>query len=200
SHDFAAWVVVCVDKDNRWFIPRVLRWRCNVDDLVDRTFEMVATWKPIKVCIEQRGAQIFLRKVFQDAFSMGRDPFVIDEWPGGNATKPSRIKGLIPFYANGRVFHRESENKHVARQMADLESELLEFPTPEHDDASDALSAAVKKVYAPGQQIASEVRSEKRNIALEAQLASLDNASQRLARAWFNRKNDGEGDEWFAEG
>ena len=198
SHDFAAWVVVCVDKDNRWFIPRVLRWRCNIDEFVDKTFEIVDAWKPRKVCIEQRAAQILFLRIFKDQFNVGRRPFIIDDWEGGNSSKPARIKALIPFYATGRVYHRDSGLADVTKHIDDMETELLDFPTPEHDDASDALSAAVQKVFAPGMAGPSYADVQK-DIALEAQLEGLDNASRRVALAWINRSKPTTPDEWFAE-
>lgn len=200
NNDFAAWIVVCVDKDNRWFIPRALRWRCNIDEFVDKTFEMVDVWKPKKVCIEQRAAQILFVKIFRDQFNMGRKPFVIDDWAGGNATKQARIKALIPYYSNGRIWHRDSDNEIVARHISDLEQELLDFPTPEHDDASDALSAAVQKVYAPGRD-GPDFVTEKKNLEFEAQIAALDGASRRAARWWLNRgKAPSDYGELFYEG
>jgi predicted phage terminase large subunit-like protein len=179
-------------------VPRVLRWRCNIDEFVDKTFEMVGVWKPKKVCIEQRAAQILFVKIFRDQWKMGKQPFVLDDWVGGNATKPSRIKGLIPYYANGLIFHRDAENAANAKHIEELEQELIDFPTPEHDDASDALSAAVQKVYAPGRD-APDIATEKRNLTFEAAIASLDSASRRAARAWQNR-NSKTTDEWLAEG
>lgn len=199
SHDYAAWVVVCVDRDNRWFIPRVLRWRCNIDEFVDKTHELVSVWKPKKVCIETRGAQIFLLKVFKDSFKLGREPFVMDDWEGGNATKPARIKALIPYYSNGMVLHRDADNVQIAQGISELEGELIDFGgTMEHDDASDALSAAVKKVYAPGRD-GPTLADEKKDLAYEAQIASLDVASRRAARAWKNRTAP-DTNEWFSEG
>lgn len=200
EHDFAAWVVVCVDRDGRWFIPRVVRLHCNVDELMDQTTALVDVWKPIKVCIEQRAAQIFLLALFRKDFRAGRrEAFVIDDWEGGNASKPARIKGLIPLYSNGSILHRDNGPVAVQQGISDLESEELAFGGPmDHDDSVDALSAAVKKVYAPGRD-APTLADTKKETAYEATIATLDKASRRAARAWKAHQEPST-DEWFSEG
>lgn len=39
--DYAGFIVLAVDKDNYWYVLRALRWRCNPDELIDKTFELV---------------------------------------------------------------------------------------------------------------------------------------------------------------
>lgn len=48
------------------------------------------------------------------------------------ASKESRIRGLIPLYKAGMIFHQRSD--------AELERELMQFPKGKHDDRVDALS------------------------------------------------------------
>ncbi len=47
--------------------------------------------------------------------------------------KSSRIRGLVPLYKTGIIFHRRT-------QSPDLEAELLSFPGGKHDDIIDALA------------------------------------------------------------
>jgi hypothetical protein len=102
-----------------------------------------------------------------------------------------RIKGLIPFYSNGFVWHRVGEQAEVTRGFHDLESELLDGEGAEHDDASDALSAAVPLVYPPGKNRPMELEEQIRLIKRDAKWASLDTASREEAVAWERKKMRG---------
>lgn len=46
--------------------------------------------------------------------------------------KDSRIRGLLPFYKSGVIFHRKTDKE--------LEAELLAFPVGKHDDRIDAMA------------------------------------------------------------
>lgn len=48
------------------------------------------------------------------------------------ASKEERVRGLIPLYKAGMIFHRHSDSE--------LERELMQFPSGKHDDRADCLS------------------------------------------------------------
>ena len=54
----------------------------------------------------------------------------------GGRMKETRIEGLVPWYANGKIFH-------VKDECNDLEEEMLSFPRGIHDDVLDALAYQV---------------------------------------------------------
>jgi len=56
----------------------------------------------------------------------------IVELKNAGSSKEERIRGLLPLYRTGTLWHRKSD--------VDLESELLTFPRGKHDDRIDALS------------------------------------------------------------
>jgi len=49
-----------------------------------------------------------------------------------SSSKESRIRGLIPMYKNGIIYHRNTD--------VDYENELLTFPVGIHDDRIDAMA------------------------------------------------------------
>jgi hypothetical protein len=189
--DFAAWIVLCVSPDNNWYIPRVIRWRCNVDQFLARTHELVALWAPKWVAIEQVAAQRLFFHLFTRDFRDGKPKFQIIPWAGGHASKPVRIKGLIPFYSNGFVHHRVADQPEITQGFSDLEGELLDGEGAEHDDASDALSAAVPLVYPPGKDRPGQLDAAIAAIKQDAHLRRLDPNSRAEAIAWARKKQGG---------
>ena len=191
SGDFAAWVVVCVSPDNTWYLPRVIRWRCNVDQFLAKTHELVAIWSPKWVAIEQVAAQRLFFHLFTRDFRDGKPKFQILPWVGGHASKPSRIRGLIPNYSNGFVLHRVADQPEVMQGINDLEGELLDGEGAEHDDASDALSAALPLVYPPGKERTGELDAALRRIRLDSDWSKLGPFARAEAEAWERKKHRG---------
>lgn len=189
--DFAAWVVLCVSPSNDWYIPRVIRWRCNVDQFLAKTHELVAVWQPKWVAIEQIAAQRLFFHLFTRDFRDGKPKFQIVPWAGGHASKPSRIKGLIPFYSNGFIHHRISDQPEISQGIHELEGELLDGEGAEHDDASDALSAAVPLVYPPGKDRPLQLDEALRLIKQDSAWAKLDPNARAEAESWERKKHKG---------
>lgn len=189
--DFAAWVVVCVSPDNYWYIPRVIQKRCNLDWFTNKTHELVATWKPLFVAIEQVAAQRLFYHIFQREFRAGKPKFQIVPWQGGHASKPMRIKGLIPYYSNGFIHHRVADQPEITEGMAALEGQLLDGEGAEYDDIADALSAAVPLVYPPGKHKPTELDTALAALSKEARWANLDPISRGEAQYWERRKRKG---------
>lgn len=193
--DFVGIIVLHVGKDNLWYITRAIRKRWPVDRVIDELFMLNDYYKPKKICIEQRGAQYLYNHVLLTEFKRRGKVFSIDDWQGGAASKEVRIASLMPRYHNGMIFHRDAENAQIAEEIATLETELLDFPTSSHDDASDALSAAGPKAWAPGQLTPAEGRAKFKE---DAELAKLDSASRREARAYMNRMRGEHKSEFWA--
>ncbi len=68
-----------------------------------------------------------------------------------SAAKVDRIRGLIPLYKSGVIFHRRGVDN-------ELERELLQFPKGKHDDRIDALSMLLQVVKNTGKGHASVFR------------------------------------------
>lgn len=189
--DFAAWIVLAVSPENYWYVVRVINWRCNLDQFTAKTHELVAVWQPKWVAIEQVAAQRLFYHIFQREFRAGKPKFQIVPWAGGHASKPMRIKGLIPFYSNGFVWHRVADQPEVTQGFADLEGQLLAGEGAENDDVADALSAAVPLVYPPGKDKPMAVDEAIRLIKQDAGWSRLDGPARDEAVAWERKKRRG---------
>jgi len=88
--------------------------------------ETVAYQKSLKYFLEeeQRRRQIY---------------FLVNELKRNTTTnKEIRIRGLVPLYKAGVIFHRKSDTE--------LERELLQFPQGKHDDRIDALASHLEAI------------------------------------------------------
>ena len=190
EQDYVGIVVVCVGPDNIWYIPRVIRARYNPQEFVDKIFELIGVWQPKFVAIEQVAAQRLFVHIFNQEWKKGRPMFALIPWAGGNQSKEERIKGLIPHYSNGFVYHREAETTQAAEGIGALEGELVDFPNAQFDDVSDALSAALPLVYAPGSDRAKDLRGLSVLQAHETELNALDETSARAWRLYEKERQD----------
>lgn len=194
-HDYMGWVILAVTPDNEWLIPRALRWRCNPDEAIQKTYELLVVWRPKFVAIEQIASQYLWRYLFLNEWRRGREPFNLVDWESGGAAKTEeRIKGLIPFYSQGRVYHRDApDQSDVAAGITALENELLDHPRPEYDDLSDALSAGISLAYSPGQQNQQELRRLRQAAEFNTAIARLDMGSRAEALFLRDRRKGPEG-------
>lgn len=127
---------ICVTKttaDNFVYVLEAVKKKLNPKALVDEIFRLYEIYRPYRVLIETVAAQIVLIPLLQEEMIKRNLFFQIQEVkPMTDETKAARIRGLVPHYANGRIYH--------ASNLKDLETELLEFPRATHDDIIDALS------------------------------------------------------------
>jgi len=195
--DFFGIIVLAVGPDNNWYVLRSIRRRWGVDTFVKETFTLVDQWAPKAVFIEQRGMQILYVHIFRTEFKRGRTPFLLLDWDGSPISKPDRISSLQSRYANGMIFHLEGSDI-VNQGIADLEGELLDFPNPEFDDLSDALSAAVKKAFPPGKTLPRELTA---TTQIERDLMKVDPGSRAVWEIRNSRIVEDSGDysdsSWF---
>lgn len=142
-NDFTGLVVTKTLPDNNVYVLEAKAIKVSPKGLVDEIFNTVATYGNVyKVLVETVTSQVILMDLLNDEMRKRNTFFVIEEVkPDTNETKAVRIRGLIPHYANRRVFH--SPNAWI------LEDQLVEFPKGAHDDVIDALAYQVKYWKAP---------------------------------------------------
>lgn len=134
TNDFSGLVVTKRGKDGLIYVMEAKQLKVNPSQLIEEIFRLVATYKPRKVLVETVAAQIMLLDLLRNKMRERGVFFTIEETRTSTVeTKTMRIRGLIPFYANGQILHAQGLN--------DLEGQLLEFPRGTHDDIIDALSA-----------------------------------------------------------
>ena len=119
-----------VNSQNFWHL---IAWRARLgpEELIDMLFTLHETRRYEKIGIEKT-AYLEGLKPFLDAEQRKRNKFLpIIELEHKQSAKEIRIRGLIPRYASGSVFHVESE-------CEALEEEQRSFPLGVHDDILDA--------------------------------------------------------------
>lgn len=132
-------VVRTVGKDRQTGKIYLLEESAGRFDLLqtaDAIFHHALTWRS-RVWIESVGYQAALPQFIVEEQRRRQQFFSVDELKQAKSTsKEARIRGLIPLYRAGMIFHRRSDDE--------LERELLEFPYGKHDDRADALSMVLK--------------------------------------------------------
>lgn len=130
-----------VDGDNVWYIKS---YSVKVDptQLIQLIFDLHSVYKPIAIGLEET------------MMTQAIDPFLTVEmakkniFPNvvplkhGGVNKEVRIKGLLPRYDRGHIYH-------ITGLCLDLERELLRFPASKHDDVMDSLAYQVFLAEAP---------------------------------------------------
>lgn len=139
--DYTGITINWVDPDNVWYF-KSYRTKVNSTGLLDLIFDLHRAYKPEAIGLEEtvftQAIQPFLtiemakRNIF---------PNVVDLKHGG-AAKDTRIRGLIPRYERGHIFHIED-------MCMDLEGELLRFPSSKHDDTMDSAAYQIHIAKAP---------------------------------------------------
>jgi len=152
--DYTAMVVVGLAKDNNYYILDLLRDRLNPTERIEALFDLHMKWftksgKSPVVAVEQYG-------MMTDAFTIEEQMteknyrFSMTEVKG-NVKKEDRIRKLIHYFENHRVYLPKSimydsvdgaTNNLVENFVKD---ELLVFPVGKHDDMIDAFSRILDK-------------------------------------------------------
>jgi predicted phage terminase large subunit-like protein len=112
------------------------RERMNPGETIDRVFSHNSLYKPVITKIESNAYQRTLKYWIEQRQRQLREYFYIEAVPSLKCSKEDRIRALQPFFSNLLV--------HMRTHMAELERELLAFPSARgHDDCADALSMQV---------------------------------------------------------
>lgn len=118
-----------VNSDNEWNI-KATRYKLNSKGLIDLIFKLHDEGFEA-IGIEESAYTEAIAPFFEDAMKeRNKFPHVV-LLKHNQVQKEVRIKGLVPRYESGLVFHINDE-------CADLETELLRFPKAKNDDLSDA--------------------------------------------------------------
>ncbi len=142
SADYSAIVTVGVTPDNHKFILEVTKAKLDPSELINEIFNHIDKYSPSILGIEsvayQQALNHFLKLEFQK-----RNNFTRIEEIHQRFDKEVRIRGLIPHYSNGTIWHRQGT------WCSGLEEELLRFPVGTHDDQIDALAMQLPLWSAP---------------------------------------------------
>lgn len=128
--DFTGFCDNSVNREKFWHL-RAWRVKLGAEELVDMLFTLYSKRRYEKIGIEKT-AYLEGLKPYLDAEQRKRGVYLpIIELKHGGTAKEIRIRGLIPRYASGSIFH-------ITGFCKDLEEELMTFPVGVHDDVIDA--------------------------------------------------------------
>ena len=130
-----------VDRENKWNL-KARRYKISSAQLIDLLFLLYREDKPELIGIEKTIYSQAI-KPFLDEEMRKRNTFLpIFELQHQQTAKHTRIRGLLPRYESGSIFHIEGE-------CDDLESELLRFPKAINDDVMDSTAYQLQIAQAP---------------------------------------------------
>ncbi len=152
ADDSTGWVENYVDPQNSWNVS-ARRLRVNSAELIRLLFVEYETKRFDKIGIEKT---IYTQAIapFLEQEQRKRNVFLpIVELLHGGTAKHTRIRGLIPRYEAGAVYH-------IANETLELEEEQVKFPAGAHDDVLDALAYQLQIAEAPRDDIDREMREK----------------------------------------
>jgi len=124
---------VYVDQENKWYVSGK-KYKVNAKSLIDLLFQLHDEGMEA-IGIETTAYTEGILPYFQEECRKRNSYPRIKELKHGGVQKETRIRGLIPRYSNGDIYHIEGE-------CDALENELLRFPKSHHDDVMDSLAYA----------------------------------------------------------
>ena len=141
SSDYTGLCLNFVDTEGKWNL-KTMKLKLNPKGLIDTIFTLHEKYNFEKIGIEKTALSDAIRP-FLNAEMLKRQKFLnIIELSHQNIRKEIRIRGLIPLYEAGAIFHIKGE-------CDSLEEELLTFPRGTNDDVADATAYQLKLAEQP---------------------------------------------------
>ena len=140
ENDYSGIVRNYIDKQNKWNL-KAMRVHFDSKELINYIFTLHEEGFE-KIGIEET---VYLKAVepfFKDECTKRNTFPTIEPLKHHKTQKEVRIRGLIPRYAAGGIYHIEGE-------CGDLEKEMFVFPKGAHDDTLDALAMQLEIAESP---------------------------------------------------
>ncbi len=118
--------------DGKIYVLDYFRQRANPGEVIDAIFNQVIQYSPVVVGIEGVNYQKTLLYWLRETQNKRKMWFNVDELKTGGRSKPARVHGLQPIFANRRI--------HLKPWMTELRQEIVAYPRGAHDDIIDALA------------------------------------------------------------
>jgi predicted phage terminase large subunit-like protein len=144
TSDYTAAFVIGLGEDENIYVLDGARDRLNLSQRWALISNLHRTWKPRAVAYERYGKDADIEH-FRSEMERDEYRFQITE-VGGSMPKPDRIKRLIPYFEQGRIWlpntlwKTDYEGKRYDFTSIFIEDEFKAFPVCAHDDLLDALS------------------------------------------------------------
>lgn len=145
TSDYTGTIVIATDTDSNWYVRVANRERKTPTQIVNSCFEIQKQFGCLAIGVEAVAYQEALIYMLSEEMLRRRVMIPIKAIkPPTDRTKEARIRGLVPRYEFGRIYHSPG--------LYDLESELLTFPRSSHDDLCDPLSSMDEFVTYPDKE------------------------------------------------
>ena len=143
--DFIGIIVNSVDRENKWYLRWVERYKGNAMELIEKMFAMNMFWKPIKFGVEQKAFQDLIKPFLDQEMRRRNQFFAVEELKDKGIRKEVRIRGRLQArFESGSIYLQENPLDNTD----DLIDELVRFPVGEYDDLADALQYQGEIAYA----------------------------------------------------
>lgn len=120
-----------------WYVLDMIGDKLDPMQVCDALFMYYAQYRPRKILIESNSYQRTFKFWLQEEMKK-RNTYLPISLVSHSTKKEERIRGLIPAYKAGVIYHR--------KRYAKLERQLLNFPVADHDDMADALAMQLEAV------------------------------------------------------
>lgn len=142
--DYTAIWLIGLGADQNAYALDIVRDRMSLTERAKWVFDLHRKWRPYQVRYEQYGLQSDIEhlKSRQEQENY-RFPIIP---VGGQASKEDRIKRLVPWFENGRIYlpnslHRTNREGRTVDLVHDfIEDEYMQFPVAANDDMLDSLA------------------------------------------------------------
>lgn len=130
-----AWGIDCIA--NKLYMRELLLGKFRPDEIIGNIFRMCDNYDTHIIAVEVTGLNEFITQPMRnEALRRGR-MYEIIELKAGRDAKEDRVKGLLPYYRQGLVYHNPAT-------AGALESQLLSYPRSKRWDAMDCAAYVVK--------------------------------------------------------
>ena len=140
-HDFTGMTVISADTNGVWYLRLAMRVRLTPTEIVDKMFELCATFGLKGLGVESQAYQEALLYILGERMRERKKVIPVTGIKRNQESKQSRILGLVPRFEWGRIL--------CAQGMVDFEDEYGSFPRGQFDDILDALASLEEIVFYP---------------------------------------------------
>jgi predicted phage terminase large subunit-like protein len=148
TSDYTSMWCIGLGADRKVYVHDMIRDRLSLTERADRLFSWHRYWNAqapvMAVAYEEYGLQADIEHM-QSVMEAENYRFAITA-VGGRLAKPDRIRRLVPWFEQGRLYlnpkiaKTDYEGRNVDLTRAFVEEEYKAFPVSAHDDMLDALS------------------------------------------------------------
>lgn len=141
--DYTAIHVLGTGEDGNVYVLDMYRDRLNLSERTSLLFDLHKEWQPLKIGYEKYGMQSDIEHI-KDKQEQENYRFTIQEL-GGSMAKADRIRRLVPWFEQGRIWLPESKHHTTTEGKSEdmvkhFKTEYDGFPVLTNDDMLDALA------------------------------------------------------------